>query len=219
MRTSTFVISLVVHAALIGAAIVSPILATDVLPEPPRTSTFLLVRAQPSPEMRRAAAARASTADAASTRPPLPVPVTEPTAVQAEDPGDPAAGSFPDTADGSLGFDAGIADVTIEPPPPAPRQSASPIRVGGTIRSPQKIHHVAPLYPPIAQSARITGVVILEAVIAEDGTVGMVTVLRSVRFLDDAAIQAVRQWRFTPTLLNGQPVPVIMTVTVSFGLN
>ena len=219
MRTSTFVVSLVVHAALIGAAIVSPILATDVLPEPPRISTFVVVRAQPLPEMRRAAVPRASTAPAASTRSLLPVPVTEPTAVQAEDPGDPAAGAFSDTADGRIGFDAGIADITIQPPPPAARQSAPPARVGGTIRAPQKIHHVAPVYPPIAQSARITGVVILEAVIAEDGSVGMLTVLRSVRFLDDAAIQAVRQWRFTPTLLNGQPVPVIMTVTVSFGLN
>jgi periplasmic protein TonB len=137
--------------------------------------------------------------------------------VQADDPGDPA-GLVSDTAGGVIGFDGGVADVTIEPPPPAPRQPSPPLRVGSTIRAPQKVHHVAPVYPPIAQSARITGVVILEAIIAEDGTVGMVTVLRSVRFLDDAAVQAVRQWRFTPTLLNGRPVPVIMTVTVSFGL-
>ena len=218
MRTRTFVISLVVHALMIGAAIVSPILATDALPEPPRTSAFVLVRAQPLPEMRRAAAPRAATAAAASTSSPPPTPVIEPTAVQAEEPGDPG-GSLSDTPGGVIGFDAGVTAVTIDPPPPAPRQSTPPVRVGGTIRAPRKIHHVAPVYPAIAQSARITGVVILEAIIAEDGTVGMVTLLRSVRFLDDAAVEAVRQWRFTPTLLNGQPVPVIMTVTVSFGLN
>jgi len=76
-----------------------------------------------------------------------------------------------------------------------------------------------PDYPAIARSARVTGTVILEAVIAEDGTVRDVRVLRSIRLLDEAAIEAVRQWRFTPTLLNGEAVPVIMTVTVAFNLN
>ena len=84
------------------------------------------------------------------------------------------------------------------------------------IRPPQKVHHVAPTYPPIAQSARVSGVVILEALIAEDGSVRDVKVLRSVPLLDASAIEAVRQWRFTPTLLNGVPVQVIMTVTVTF---
>jgi len=78
---------------------------------------------------------------------------------------------------------------------------------------------VAPRYPAIAQASRVEGVVILEAVIAEDGSVQDVRVLRSKPLLDDAAMEAVRQWRFTPTLLGGQPVPVVMTITVSFTLN
>jgi protein TonB len=78
---------------------------------------------------------------------------------------------------------------------------------------------MAPRYPAIAQASRVEGVVILEAVIAEDGSVQDVRVLRSRPLLDDAAVEAVRQWRFTPTLLGGQPVPVVMTVTVSFTLN
>jgi protein TonB len=77
---------------------------------------------------------------------------------------------------------------------------------------------VAPRYPAIAQASRVEGVVILEAVISEDGSVQDVRVLRSKALLDDAAVEAVRQWRFTPTLLGGQPVPVVMTVTVSFTL-
>jgi protein TonB len=81
------------------------------------------------------------------------------------------------------------------------------------------VHHVAPSYPPIAQAAKISGVVILEALIAEDGSVREVKVLKSVPLLDEAATAAVRQWRFTPTLLNGVPVQVIMSVTVSFTLN
>ena len=87
------------------------------------------------------------------------------------------------------------------------------------IRPPQKVHHVAPLYPPIAQQAKISGVVIVEALIAEDGSVRDVKVLKSVPLLDAAASDAVRQWRFTPTLLNGVPVQVIMSVTVTFTLN
>jgi protein TonB len=60
--------------------------------------------------------------------------------------------------------------------------------------------------------------VVLEAVIGEDGRVRDVRVVRPVALLDQAAVEAVRQWRFTPTLLNGQPVPVIMNVTVGFHL-
>jgi protein TonB len=64
----------------------------------------------------------------------------------------------------------------------------------------------------------VQGVVILEAVIDETGRVTNVRVLRSIPLLDQAATQAVRQWQFAPTLLNGEPVPIVMTVTVSFEL-
>ena len=74
------------------------------------------------------------------------------------------------------------------------------------------------MYPPIAQSARVQGVVIIEATIGPNGTVQEAKVLRSIPLLDAAALDAVQQWQFTPTLLNGVPVPVIMTVTVNFTL-
>ena len=92
------------------------------------------------------------------------------------------------------------------------------MRVGGTIRQPTKLVDVRPVYPAIAQSARIQGVVILEVTIAPDGAVADAKILRSIPLLDDAAVEAVRQWKFTPTLLNGVPVPVIMTVTVNFSM-
>jgi protein TonB len=81
-----------------------------------------------------------------------------------------------------------------------------------------KTRDVSPVYPSIAQSARVQGVVIIEATIGPDGLVQNARVLRSIPLLDDAALSAVRQWEFTPTLLNGSPVPVIMTVTVNFQL-
>ena len=90
--------------------------------------------------------------------------------------------------------------------------------MGGNIRPPTKTRHVAPTYPPIAQSARVQGIVIIEATIGPNGKVQEAKVLRSIPLLDQAALDAVKQWEFTPTLLNGVPVPVIMTVTVQFTL-
>jgi TonB family protein len=93
-----------------------------------------------------------------------------------------------------------------------------PVRVGGNIRTPTKVRDVPPIYPPEAQMARVQGVVILEATIAVDGRVSDAKVLRSIPLLDQPALDAVRSWEFTPTYLNGVPVPVIMTVTVNFSL-
>ena len=131
----------------------------------------------------------------------------------------PSNGAIP----GGVGGLSGGLDIG-PPPPPAPRivpppPPPAPLHVGGVVRAPQKIHHVAPTYPAIALAAKVTGTVIIEALIAEDGSVRGVKVLKSVSLLDASAIEAVRQWRFTPTLLNGVPVEVIMSVTVTFALN
>jgi TonB family protein len=101
----------------------------------------------------------------------------------------------------------------------ASRQSSAPVssvRVGGNIDPPKKIRDVRPVYPPDAAAARAGGIVIMEAKIATDGTVRDPRILRSAPMFDQAALDAVRQWIFTPTLLNGSPVEVIMTVTVNF---
>ncbi|HEY8173212.1 MAG TPA: energy transducer TonB, partial [Dehalococcoidia bacterium] len=90
---------------------------------------------------------------------------------------------------------------------------------GGSIKAPTQIKKVQPSFPAEARAAGLQGVVIMEAIIGVDGTVSDVRVLRSVPLLDQAATDAVRQWEYTPTLLNGVPVPVIMTVTVTFTLN
>jgi len=102
------------------------------------------------------------------------------------------------------------------PPPPPP---SGAVRVGGEIRPPTKTQDVRPVYPPIAQAARVQGVVILETTIGPDGTVRDARVLRSIPMLDQAAVDAVKQWQFAPTMLNGAPVPVMMTVTVNFTLD
>lgn len=115
------------------------------------------------------------------------------------------------------GFGPGISAGVVAGSPTA-SGGAAPVRIGGNIIPPTKIVDVKPLYPPEAQAARVQGVVIVEATIGTDGTVQDAKVLRSIPLLDDAALAAVKQWRFTQTLVNGQPVPVIMTVTVNFAL-
>jgi TonB family protein len=126
---------------------------------------------------------------------------------------------------GRIAINSGNSGVMLGPPPPPPPGMASaspsgltPLRVGGNIKTPTKVKDVPPVYPPDAFAARIGGVVILEVVIDTEGHVSDAKVLRSIPLLDNAALEAVRQWEFTPTELNGMRVPVIMTVTVNFTL-
>lgn len=91
-----------------------------------------------------------------------------------------------------------------------------PARVGGDIRAPRKVRSVNPEYPADARRAGLAGVVVLECTIDPRGEVGDMTVLRGVPPLTESAMKAVKRWRYEPTLLDGVPVPVIMTVTVNF---
>ena len=100
----------------------------------------------------------------------------------------------------------------------APSAQTPRIRVGGDISAPRKLKHVEPVYPEDAKAAGVAGVVILEVVIDTKGLVSEIRVLQSIAQLDDAAKDAVRQWEYTPTLLNGEPCEVVMTVTVNFQL-
>ena len=90
------------------------------------------------------------------------------------------------------------------------------VRVGGQVRPPVRVKEVAPVYPAIAQSARVQGDVVIEATIDEEGKVADARVVKSVPLLDQAALDAVRQWEYRPSLLNGVPTAVVMTVTVKF---
>ena len=101
----------------------------------------------------------------------------------------------------------------------SPAYAQQRLRVGGEVKEPKKIKDVKPVYPADAQAAGVQGIVIIEALIGTDGLVKEAKVLRGVQMLDAAALEAVMQWRYTPTLLNGDPVELIMTVTVTFTLS
>jgi TonB family protein len=132
-----------------------------------------------------------------------------------------------------------IGEAAIPPPPPPPppakagsaasavaaaKDAADPWyppsiqRVGGSVQPPRKVVDVRAVYPQEAQDANVQGVVIIEIVVGTDGKVTQARVLRSIPMLDQAALDAVKQWEFTPTVLNGMLVPVVMTVTVNFTL-
>lgn len=107
------------------------------------------------------------------------------------------------------------------PPPPPPLDQTlgnAPVRVGGNVKAPTKTRDVRPVYPDEAREAGVQGVVILEVTVDATGHIADARVLRSIPLLDTAALEAAQQWEFEPTLLNGRPVSVIMTVTVNFAL-
>jgi protein TonB len=92
------------------------------------------------------------------------------------------------------------------------------IRVGGNIKPPKPLHRVAPVYPEIARQARLVGTITVLAIVGVDGRVREARVVNGIPLLSDAALEAVRQWRYQPQLLNGQPCEFELTVSVSFVL-
>ncbi|HSR52395.1 MAG TPA: energy transducer TonB [Acidobacteriota bacterium] len=107
------------------------------------------------------------------------------------------------------------------PPPPSPPKEVrkEPVRVGGDVLASRVIKRVHPIYPPLARRARIQGVVDIKVIVDEQGNVTQAELLDGHRMLADAALEAVRQWKYSPTILNGQPVPVVATISIRFRLD
>jgi protein TonB len=209
--------SILMHAVLVAAVIAAPLMAPGVLPLPPPMMAFRAAAPLPPPPP----PPRARTAaPEAPSRVPRAVPVEAPSGIK------PDSGLVALDEGLSEGVERGVPDslpgsglaVWAEPAPPPPPTPAAPVRPGGDLVAPTRIKGVQPVYPAIAQAARVQGIVIVEAIIGTDGKVRDARVLRSIPLLDQAAIEAVRQWEYTPSRLNGVPVPVLMTVTVTFTL-
>lgn len=107
-----------------------------------------------------------------------------------------------------------------EPPPAKEKEkrATQPLPVGGKVQEAKLLQRVLPVYPSLAKQMRIQGTVNLRSIIAKDGTVQYLEVLEGHPFLAKAALEAVRQWRYQPTLLNGEPVEVVTTIAVNFRL-
>jgi len=104
------------------------------------------------------------------------------------------------------------------PPPPPKPVKRDPIKVGGNVQESKLIRRVEPIYPELAKRARVQGRVVLVVTVDEEGNVSEINITSGHPLLNEAAVTAVKQWKYSPTLLNGEPVPVIATVTVIFNL-
>jgi TonB family protein len=114
----------------------------------------------------------------------------------------------------------GIGDGTGSEPPKLPPAASArePVRagIGGIVREPRKVKHVEPVYPALARSVRVQGRVVLECTLSPEGVVEEIAVVEGSPLLAPAAVSAVREWRYLPTLLNGMPVAVQLSVVVEF---
>jgi TonB family protein len=124
-------------------------------------------------------------------------------------------------------FDTGVSQTTLGtirplsgyPPTVGPVLPRGVLKVGDAVKTPKKLENAAPTYPQEAIDAKVQGAVVLDVLIDVDGVPSEVQVVQGIPMLDAAAIEAVKKWRYEPTLLNGKPVPVAMTVTVNFSLD
>jgi periplasmic protein TonB len=213
----TVSISVLLHAVALVVVLAWHVTASTMpLPDPPSVPVFVASRVEvPTPPPVRPVTRTPTTAI-------NPIPTTPPQGFTKEPDtltpvaGPPPLGTLPVGPSGPGGFAAGPTTIvsTLQVPPAPP----SVVHVGGEIKAPTRVHYVAPTYPSIAQISRVEGEVLLEATIDETGAVRNVVVRHSVPLLDRAAIEAVSQWRYSPTLLNGRPVSVIMQVGVKFTL-
>ena len=213
--------SIVIHGIVIAGVFVVQLLAVGPLPMPRQPMMFEQPRFITLTDVELPAPPRRSASGPASAVA-IGAPVVEPSSITPETGFERARAHAVDVdAWIGVGGSSGALDVgTVEgvAPPPLQAPSVRPVRLHGGIQAPRKTVDVAPIYPALARLTRVDGVVILEAVIDARGAVESVRVLRSIQLLDQAAVDAVRQWRFTPALLSGEAVPVVMTVTVKFTL-
>jgi protein TonB len=221
----TLPVSIAIHAIVLLLVIVVPLLTSQDLPEPTSVVKAFFVEpaaAPPPPPPPPPPAPKAPTQVKTQPTPPptenkFQAPIETPEHVKPEEGIDLGVeGGVPGGVEGGVpgGVVGGVVGGLPDAPPPP-----QAVRVGGQIKEPKKLKNVSPTYPDIAKQARVQGVVILECTISPQGKVTDVKVLRGIPLLDAAAIEAVKQWVYSPTLLNGVPVPVIMTVTVNFRLS
>jgi protein TonB len=239
-RTWSVLLSFGLQMLFIGGLVLAPLIVTDRVPAAQLKELFF------APSVPRGRAAKVppehvEIVDAKEVRG-TPKTVTEPTSIpekvaQIEDPPDAFRRPASDGPDfgipnsiGPVGTsDAAIRNLikTAQPPPPVTTETVAPVKapreqppaqvpVGGKVQEAKLIHKVIPAYPALARTARISGTVHLSAIIGTDGTVRELKVMSGHALLIQAAVDAVRQWRYQPTTLNGQPVEVITTIDVNF---
>ncbi len=228
-KRATIPIAYIFEGILVGVTVLIPLIYTEALPKA-QLMTFLAAPPPPPPPPPPPAAApvrvirRVTVEDIMKAPTVIPKTITK---IKDEPEPPPQAavgvvggvpGGMPGgTLSGVLG--SIITGAAAAPPPPPPK-AATPkrIRVGGQVEQAKLIFQPKPEYPPLAKMARIQGVVRLEAIISQDGTIQDLKVLQGHPLLVKSALEAVQRWRYQPTLLNGEPVQVVTEIDVNFTL-
>ena len=233
-RVAGTALGITAQAVALGCALLYPLVFVETMPLRPHLQAPL----KPPPRFVQVVSSTTSTATRvaiSSTRIAIPFVYAAPRVVPngppalIDDRGAPALYSGDSSFAGSRdGVPFGNTDLTLssrsQPPPPpipatrtdSPVKTSAPIRVGGDVQAARIIHQPIPVYPPLARSARISGQVKLEGIIGKDGRIQHLRVLSGHPLLTQAALDAVRQWIYKPTLLNGEPVEVIAPIEVNF---
>ena len=234
-RVAGTALGITAQAVALGCALLYPLVFVETMPLRPHLQAPL--KLQPSVQIVSTTASTATRVAISSTRMVLPyfhAPRTVPSGPPAliDDRGAPAlhSGDSGFLGGNRDGVPFGITDLTLsarsQPPPPpipatrtdSPVKPSAPIRVGGDVQAARIIQQPIPVYPPLARNARISGQVKLEGIIGKDGRIQRLRVLSGHPLLMQAALDAVRQWIYKPTLLNGEPVEVIAPIEVNFTL-
>lgn len=224
----TVIVSAIIQAFLVVVLILVPLIYTEALPKA-MLSTFLVAPAPPPPPPPPAAPAPVVRVkpvvrlmQSGVLRAPTAIPKQIAIIKEEELPPDVGVvgvtGGVPGgiaggQAGGVLGGIIGGVGAAA-PPPPTPKR----VRVGGNVQQARLINQPRPAYPPLARQARIQGTVRLQAVISKDGHIIDLQLVTGHPLLVQAAMDAVRQWRYHPTLLNNEPVEVVTTIDVVFSL-
>ena len=231
----TVVVSFVVQCLLISIMILVPLIYTNVLPATQLMAMFVAPPPPPPPPpppvVVKVQRVIPKEFDAGKLMQPRAIPKN--VAIIKEDDMPPAAiagvvgGVAGGVPGGSFGGVIGgiIAAAPSAPPPPPPPKVEAPkpvapqrIRVGGNVQRANQIFAPPPVYPPLAKQARIQGVVRLNAIINKEGLIEQLSAVSGHPLLIPSALEAVKKWRYKPTLLNGEPVEVVTQIDVNFTL-
>ena len=216
-----FVLSGVVQAAILGILILIPLIYTEALPKA-MLSTLLIAPPPPPPPppppqpVKTIVKPVARLIQSGKLMQPRAIPKEVAVFKEAELPPDVVNNQNQGGVFGGIpGQGLMVGSAPAAPPPP---KATTPARIkqGGNVTAASLINQTRPVYPPLARQARIQGNVVLHAIIDKDGKVAQLEVISGHPLLVQAALDAVKQWRYKPTLLNGDPVEVDTTITVTF---
>jgi periplasmic protein TonB len=222
-----WVVSLVFHGMIVGALVIAPLIFTQAIDLKAFQTTWISAPAPPAPPpppapaIQRISRPMAKLMQAGKLTAPTVIPKRVTIIKEAEPPDEAIGvvggvpGGIPGGQTGGvLGGIIGGTGTAMPPPPPMKRI----VRVGGDLKPPRAVSRPDPRYPTLAKQARIQGVVIIDAVIDENGNVVQAHAISGPPLLIPAAMEAVMQWKYEPSFLNGQPISVAMHVDVTFEL-